>query len=279
MPQRWPQYSRTAERCRERLRRTRRDDSIAVRHDDERGRAEVLRIDRLTADLPKAASRLVVAVPGARTIARHRRRQRYPVIDPIFERDKSACCVAIGVERREAGEFSLGAERIEHKEEALNHLDRESALVIAQERQTIGEQTEEPRRVRALGMKIPWCREHCQAGGLVGAAQRKGESEQPTHAVAGNPDRRAGYPYCGLKRAFEAPGDVAGQVETALFPAGRPPIDHQRPETPSGEIPQKAALRQEVENVKTVNQGRNDKNHRAGGIAGIIEEARRAFAP
>ena len=46
------------------------------------------------------------------------------------------------------------------------------ALVIAQERQTIGDQTEEARRLRARGMKIPWRREQCQAGGLVRAAQR-----------------------------------------------------------------------------------------------------------
>ncbi len=80
------------------------------------------------------------------------------------------------------------------KKEALNHLDRESAVVIAQERQTIGDQTEETRRLCALGMKIPRRREQCETSSLLRAAQREGESEQPTHAVAGNPDRRAGQP-------------------------------------------------------------------------------------
>ena len=46
---------------------------------------------------------------------------------------------------------------------------------------------------------------------------------------AGNPDGAASQVQCGVERAFEASGDVVGQVETALLLAGRIPIDHQRP--------------------------------------------------
>ncbi len=42
-------------------------------------------------------------------------------------------------------------------------------------------------------------------------------------------------------------------------------------------MPQKAAFRQEVENVEAVDQGRHDQNYRA--VAAIIEQAGRAFAP
>ena len=44
-------------------------------------------------------------------------------------------------------------------------------------------------------------------------------------------------------------------------------------------MPQKAAFRQEVENVEAVDQRRHDQNHRAGRVAAVIEQPRRAFAP
>ena len=44
-------------------------------------------------------------------------------------------------------------------------------------------------------------------------------------------------------------------------------------------MPQKAAFRQQVENIETIDQRGHDQNYRPGRIAAVIEQARRAFAP
>src|SRR5207248_10299654 len=72
--------------------------------------------------------------------------------------------------------------------------------------------------------------------------------------------------------------DVTAQIETALLLTRRTPVDNEDPQARIGQMPKKAVLRQEVENVIPVDQRRDDQN---GGTdaTSIIEQPRRTPAP
>jgi hypothetical protein len=105
-------------------------------------------------------------------------------------------------------------------------------------------------------MEIPASREAAQDRRLdVGNVAR---ATSP-HAITDNPDRVVRDPPRCRESGFEPSGDVVDQTEMALLAAGVSPIDDEHLETETRKMLQKAALRQEIENIVAVNQRANDQ--------------------
>src|ERR1700674_5804072 len=97
MSQMRPQHGRAAKLRRKRFGRAWRDDLVMAGHHNEGRPAQQLWIHPLAANPPQSATRVVVAVPGARAILRYPQSQRHPVVEPVFERDEAASLVTAGI--------------------------------------------------------------------------------------------------------------------------------------------------------------------------------------
>jgi len=103
-------------------------------------------------------------------------------------------------------------------------------------------------------VKIPRDRKQRKTGDLTLATQRQHEREQAPHAITDSPDRAVRDPPRCRESGFEPSGDVVSQTEMALLGAWGSPIDDERPETRLRKMPQKPALRQEIEDIVAVDQ-------------------------
>src|SRR5690242_14036764 len=102
------------------------------------------------------------------------------------------------------------------------------------------------------GMKIPRGGEQRDATDLRATTHRQSKGEKPSHAIAEDTDLAIRHPTRGGKGALQPPRHVAGEVEIAFVLSGGAPVDDDRPQTVAGEMPKKAALRQEIEDVVAI---------------------------
>ncbi len=127
-------------------------------------------------------------------------------------------------------------------------------------------------------MKIPRGRKQAEAGDLRAMAQRQREGEKPAHAIAENGKRRPRRSHRGGERGGE-PGDIVRQIEAALLRSGRIPIDDERAQSAGGEMLEKAAPGQQIEDIIAVDQRGHDHDGGRWRAGAIIEKPGRAFLP
>ena len=154
------------------------------------GRAIRSGTHRLPADPPDPARRPVVAVPAEQAFARHLRRQRHPVVEPVLERDEAVGLGRVRIELGEGGELARHGERVEGREQALDQLDRQAAEQPAGAGRG-GQQRPAARRVVAPAWKSQGVASSARPAISAGRRSAERRRQQPAHAIA---EQRGGAP-------------------------------------------------------------------------------------
>ena len=110
------------------------------------------------------------------------------------------------------------------------------------------------------------------------APQCRRHGEQPAHAIAEDRQRSAGALHRGGKAAVKAFA-VTAEIEPALGSARGAPVDDQGSQAAFRKMTQKAALRQQVQDVVAVDQRRHDHDSGARPAAAMVEEPGGPFLP
>ncbi len=114
---------------------------------------------------------------------------------------------------------------------------------------------------------------------MLGVPQRQRERQQPAHAIAENGKRHARQPRRRGERSIEPQSDIVRQVEAAFLRPGHAPIDDERPQPARGQVIEKAALGQQVENMIAVDQRRHDDDAGRRRVRAVIEQSGRSGPP
>ena len=135
------------------------------------------------------ARRGIAAVPAGQALPRHRRRQRHAVVQPVLQRDEAPRPRRGRVQPGEAAVLGGDREGVEPGEDGLDGIDRQRA----ERRQHRLERRQQGAHGLGLGRvgrpEVPGRRQQRQRPHPVRPALRRGQGQQPAHAVAGQHHR------------------------------------------------------------------------------------------